>query len=602
MDLISGTIRMTNRFAFLSLIIISNLFNNAAYGQVAVAIDGTNNGSTQTGCSFTVTDSNPSGSYNSNEDYVVTFCSGTTQPLELAFTSFSMENGYDFVYVYDGNSTASTQFLLSPFSGTTIPSTIFSTGTCITIRVTTDGSVIKPGFEATIICGCSASTPAITGTTVSQMGGSSNNFVNGDLEDTPANSAAATGWQHVFYGDPVSQSTWGSGSTIDLHDAWSTISSGYPHSGSTYQSGLHHAMTGGSTWHEGIKQTVSAFTVGATYEISFWQAVVKQFNALENTGAWAVYLDNTLVGTSPSSTSTLAHTDENLIWEQRTISFTATATSHVIKFMPQDGDGNIIEPNGLRMGIDLIEFLSDTCAVSASYSVTFEGTGGSPAYTYDIGVGPQSSGTFTGLSTGNYTCTVTDNCGSTFVQSYTVTDPNCVVLPVELSSFEIQCKDRLTELKWQTASEINNDFFTIERGRDAVHFEPVALVNGNGNSSQIINYTWTDDNPFNGTAYYRLKQTDFDGAFEYSKIIAVDCNKTTVFSIYPNPIENVFLLNSTYAGSISLIDQAGRVVLERRIIAGKNIIQSDQIASGSYIAFITLKNGTRGEVIKVIKF
>ena len=175
------------------------------------------------------------------------------------------------------------------------------------------------------------------------------------------------------------------------------------------------------------------------------------------------------------------------------------------------------------------------------------------------------------------------------------------VLPIELLEFDTECEENQVRLNWVTASELNNDYFTIERSRDAINFVSIATIPGNGSTTMMSHYTWIDQRPISGTAYYKLSQTDFDGTKEIFKTRSVNCNKDNNVSLYPNPIENVFLLNSKYGGSISLIDQAGRFVLEQRIIAGKNTIQSDQITSGSYIAFITLQNGTR-EVIKVIKF
>ena len=112
-------------------------------------------------------------------------------------------------------------------------------------------------------------------------------------------------------------------------------------------------------------------------------------------------------------------------------------------------------------------------------------------------------------------------------------------LPVELLSFETECDDNNVALNWVTASEINNDYFTIERSTDAVNFETAGTVSGNGNNS---NYTWTDDNSINGTAYYRLKQTDFNGTFEYHGVRAVTCEQKSNVSIYPNPATNQIII------------------------------------------------------------
>ncbi|MDG1475608.1 MAG: BNR-repeat neuraminidase N-terminal domain-containing protein, partial [Vicingaceae bacterium] len=93
--------------------------------------------------------------------------------------------------------------------------------------------------------------------------------------------------------------------------------------------------------------------------------------------------------------------------------------------------------------------------------------------------------------------------------------PALHLLPIELLSYSVACTGNTVQLDWITASELNNDYFTIERSVDAINFEAIATVDGSGNSSSIHNYSWSDDNPINGTVYYRLKQTDFNGAFEY---------------------------------------------------------------------------------------
>jgi len=100
---------------------------------------------------------------------------------------------------------------------------------------------------------------------------------------------------------------------------------------------------------------------------------------------------------------------------------------------------------------------------------------------------------------------------------------NCgVALPIELISFEAKMNDnKQVDIFWATASEQNNDFFTIERSTDGLNWEIVTTVAGAGNSINRIDYHAYDARPVSGISYYRLKQTDFDGAFEYSYIVSV---------------------------------------------------------------------------------
>ena len=109
-------------------------------------------------------------------------------------------------------------------------------------------------------------------------------------------------------------------------------------------------------------------------------------------------------------------------------------------------------------------------------------------------------------------------------------------LPVELVSFEAKVEDARVSLRWSTASEINNDYFTIERMKPESGFEPIARVAGHGTSNHTQSYVAYDQNPREGINYYRLKQTDFDGTFTYSEVISVDVKEVgDAFNVYPNP-------------------------------------------------------------------
>jgi hypothetical protein len=115
-------------------------------------------------------------------------------------------------------------------------------------------------------------------------------------------------------------------------------------------------------------------------------------------------------------------------------------------------------------------------------------------------------------------------------------------LPIELLSFEAECENQNITLEWSTASEINNDYFTIERSIDGLNWEIITTVEGAGNSNSAMHYSFIDISNSFEISYYRLKQTDFDGNFKYSSIITVkNCEEDfTELSLYPNPA-NKFL-------------------------------------------------------------
>ena len=112
-------------------------------------------------------------------------------------------------------------------------------------------------------------------------------------------------------------------------------------------------------------------------------------------------------------------------------------------------------------------------------------------------------------------------------------------LPVELLSFTAEVNNDNVDLKWETASEINNDYFTVERSIDGKKFEQMIIVDGAGNSNQLITYYAFDKEPYSGLSYYRLKQTDFNGEVNYSKIVSVNISvNIKEIILFPNPVSN----------------------------------------------------------------
>ncbi|MFT4679777.1 MAG: hypothetical protein ACJAV7_001377 [Flavobacteriales bacterium] len=116
------------------------------------------------------------------------------------------------------------------------------------------------------------------------------------------------------------------------------------------------------------------------------------------------------------------------------------------------------------------------------------------------------------------------------------------MLPIELLNFDaIELVNKSVLLEWQTASETNNDYFTIERSKDAFEWEGLTNIEGAGNSTTWRSYSSHDSEPHFGESYYRLKQTDFDGQFSYSDITHIELSgmEDTRVAIFPNPTTNV---------------------------------------------------------------
>jgi uncharacterized protein (DUF2249 family) len=163
-------------------------------------------------------------------------------------------------------------------------------------------------------------------------------------------------------------------------------------------------------------------------------------------------------------------------------------------------------------------------------------------------------------------------------------------LPIELLSFDAAPNKNTIDLTWATATETNNDFFTIEKSKDGNKFEDVAKVDGAGNSNQVIEYSFTDKNPYNGLSYYRLKQTDFNGDFSYSKTVAVNLNPNNQFYLYQNPSANhiivAFKNAETQPCKLLIHDVTGRMVHEQQITSATTILNF-AFLPGVYVASVT---------------
>jgi len=172
-----------------------------------------------------------------------------------------------------------------------------------------------------------------------------------------------------------------------------------------------------------------------------------------------------------------------------------------------------------------------------------------------------------------------------------------VLLPIELLDFNVYpIEDEYVKLEWQTISEINNDFFTIERSIDGINWKELAKINGAGNSSSLLNYNLIDDKPLSGLSYYRLKQTDFNGKSEYFQIKSVTVKgvKNAQIEIYPNPANNQVTLlgNETELTQFKIYNTLGQDVTKFTSIIEKNkqklVIDLSTLSAGSY--YIKTKN------------
>ena len=157
-------------------------------------------------------------------------------------------------------------------------------------------------------------------------------------------------------------------------------------------------------------------------------------------------------------------------------------------------------------------------------------------------------------------------------------DDQAADLPIDLVLFTAQPFGKDVLLNWQTASEQDNAYFTIEKTKDGVNFTTVTTVPGAGNSAELLSYAAVDSFPYQGLSYYRLKQTDYDGKFTYSNLAPVNFDASSSaddFLLYPNPVNNG-LLNLSYIAKqgadlvVSFYDVQGRLVATQTIALSSN--------------------------------
>ncbi|MEM7297035.1 MAG: T9SS type A sorting domain-containing protein, partial [Bacteroidota bacterium] len=175
---------------------------------------------------------------------------------------------------------------------------------------------------------------------------------------------------------------------------------------------------------------------------------------------------------------------------------------------------------------------------------------------------------------------------------YTVTtDPTS--LPVELTSFTVKAHENHFTLEWSTASELNNDYFTLYKSLNGYDFKKLTQINGNGTTSTPENYQFQDlVNPSSPIVYYMLEQVDFDGTTENLGILRGEAlSISTALSVYPNPVERIgtISLDNNDAGSeIILYDTDGSVAWILNTFDG-HIVLPLGLQAGTYI----LQNGSK---------
>jgi hypothetical protein len=297
-----------------------------------------------------------------------------------------------------------------------------------------------------------------------------------------------------------------------------------------------------------------------------------------------------------------------------------TPASAVVLTNITDVSTDVSWTNGDGMGRLVVARLTTTPAIAPTNNTLYEatnffaGTDSTGLSNYIVYHANASTVSVNGLTEyTDYTYDVYEYNGKYMHIKFTAaTSNNASTVPVTLTTFTGTAKAKDAFLKWTTASEINNKGFEVERSADGRNFEYAGFVKGAGNSTKLLNYTFTDAKAFEKTPvmYYRLKQVDFDGKITYSQVVRINSNaqSANAVSAYPNPFGNTYRVSfdAVNAGTVNLkmVDLQGKVVAEQttEAIKGSNEVtfeKLDQLQTGIYFVKVTI--GGEIQVLKLVK-
>ncbi len=413
----------------------------------------------------------------------------------------------------------------------------------------------------------------------------------------------------------------------------------------TNEQTMSAANSGTLTLEGTTAQTVSGTTTYLAKNVTFNNAAgVTISKSLKADGE--VKFQNGLIAAS-SNSEPLAFTSNG------TVSATnaPSNTSHVNGYVLKEGTGAFTFPvgNGIRYQPVGINLTSNAGGITAKYNASSAGTG---TYTttgasntalishnnleyWDLTPISTAAGTVTvhwddyniisptaisditdlavahksgsnwlnegGTATGNTTTGSITSLAINTWSPFTLGSINArTILPITWLSFTGEAEEKYNLLSWTTASESQNKGFDIERSTDGVRFEKIGFVAGNGTTNTRKEYSFEDEkSPLWGfRGYYRLKQLDFDGGFEYSKIIAIDRKGENVVSVFPNPSTGVFTIvgvKNLEEETFMLMNNVGQTLF----IAVKNNNEVDLSSYPSGVYY--LRVASSGQVMKLVK-
>jgi hypothetical protein len=413
---------------------------------------------------------------------------------------------------------------------------------------------------------------------------------------TPFNSISAGVWTHIAYVFD------GSGSS-NLERL------------KIYINGIEQTLTYAGTIPSTLSSNSSNFVFGSTSdlttdffngtldEVRIWTTARTEADILNNkncelvgneSGLFGYYdFNQGTAGGSNSGTTTLTDLTSN--------GNNGTLGNFALTGSTSNWVANTITPPP-ALSVTIVSDDADNSIVSGT-SVTFTATptngGSTPFYQW------KKNGVNVGTDSDTYTdAALVDNdvitvemtneitCAAVAISS-DITMTVSPVLPVELTSFTATVQDNQTNLlQWQTATEENNEGFEVERSAEGSNWEKLGFVQGQGTTLETQNYTFVDEEPTRGINYYRLKQMDFDGQFEYSNIRSVvfGSSDDKIMAIYPNPVQNELTI-SEGVGMITIFNALGQPIRQLNNDETLTIINTTDLPKGIYILQVQKTNG-----------
>ena len=310
-----------------------------------------------------------------------------------------------------------------------------------------------------------------------------------------------------------------------------------------------------------------------------------------------VYFSNPGFATSGSSLQISTKASPAVSTEQPTFTFNGTPNRQVAVAFSLRGATGLDNSVRLRQGTNIVGSNYAKPTVSWPVARTYETYGGptdlwgttwTPADINDANFGVALSAIMQG--------------NTLEVDHIRITVYTSPPLPIELLSFTGKVSDGEVQLEWQTVTETNNDFFTIERADDELNFEPILTIDGAGNSKEPLLYTASDKDVLFKTTYYRLKQTDFDGHYTYSNVIAVNTSElVNEMVIFPNPANTTVSVVNFFDDelNIRIVSVTGVEMLNTKTFKTLNTIDVSSIPQGLYVVELVRGSTRKTQKIKI---